>query len=229
MHRRDPVIIALTLALLTSPVAEATLINGDFETGDLTGWQAELVPIGTFGEGFPRVETFERRPERKREPRGAVQCRKVDAVRLPVPDQVRRLDRTDGRRSGGDYRLSADVAAYSTVGNAEAGLFELIFDGNLYYEGATVASVDFRTIAAGATEWAHLSAVVLDVAPGTHSIAVRVSRRFSLSAWSSLIQSVDDVSVVPIPEPEPASMLLAGLSWLAWRRRRRLEARRQVR
>jgi hypothetical protein len=221
MKRRASRCVVLALALLLSHAAEAALINGDFETGDLTGWETALTPVGTFGDGFPRVQTFDVDQD------GSASLAAQFSVGKSMPFESQFQTKFGGwivqtvAVAGGDYTLSADVSAFSTVGNSEAGLFELLFDGSIYYDDGIKASVDFGSIAANATEWARLSAVLPNVSPGTHSIGVRITREFSTSAWTSLTQTVDDVRFVAIPEPGTAWLLLSGVSWIAWRERRR--------
>jgi len=219
--RSRSLFIASSVALVFSQTAAAELVNGDFETGDLTGWETALTTVSTFGVGFPRVQPFDVDHDGIATSSAQFSVGKSLVIDTPFQSKFGGWISQMIDVPGGDYRFSADVAAFATVGNDEAGLFELIFDGSVYYEGATVASVDLRSIAANVAEWAHLSADLLGVTPGIHSVSVRITRRFYLSAWSSLTESVDNVSFVPIPEPGTAGSILAGLAWISWRRRNR--------
>ena len=118
--------------------AQGALINGDFETGDLTGWTAFTTSGGTTGAGLPDVGPFDTNND------GTA----TNSARFNVG---RAIGTGVGARegggiyqnvnilTGGSYSLRADVASFDNMNtsNLDGGLFELLFDGTV------LDSVDF--------------------------------------------------------------------------------------
>ena len=156
------------------------LVNGSFETGDLTGWTTFTSPGGTLGGiGFPDVVPFDTDGDA------------VDTRRRSIPGGRWRWRHSSGslarrRRSSAD---SANVAVRSPAAADEAGLFEMWLDGDV------VASHDFGSISAGQVKLANLTATISDVSAGPHEIRLRMVRQGPSSFGSTPSGYVDDVLV----------------------------------
>lgn len=203
--------VATTLSMVASQ-AGATLINGDFETGDLTGWTTFTTASGTLGDGFPQVTSFDTNND--------------SVASNSATFRVGRVSGTGAGEGGGlmqsvllsegIYSLSADIAILDDVGtdNSSGGFFELLFDG------IVVHSHDFGTAILNVAEYSMLANVAVTTA-GFHDVAIRMTRTFEQGDPSPR-QYIDNVSITQ-PIPEPATMLLLGMgvSALAVRNRRK--------
>lgn len=178
---------AIALALMVVGVAAASgiLTNGDFETGDLTGWSTFTTPNGVSSGGI-NVVHFQTTTA-------------VVSPSLSAQMRVGQVSFTPGIRAGagiaqsvtlpgsGVINVSADVAAQELTfvfTNGDGGIFELMVDG------AVVASFDSGVIGPGAIERSHLSAeLTLDA--GTHDVRIQVRRGFLPGSVAQYIDNVD--------------------------------------
>ncbi len=202
-------LFALSASAATGPT------NGDFETGDLSGWEVFTTSNGTGSS--PVVEQIDI----------ANVGVTTNAVKLNVGQVV-----PDGGGCGTDaacrnanfaifagagVRQSFDVGAGGEVVGVSAnvaasapasfdaqtgGLFELLVDD------AVVDQVLFTSITSGTTRGDSLAANV-PLSEGTHTVAVRVSRPWGTLGMdsSSPNQYIDEVfvGVTPPPTPEPTA------------------------
>jgi hypothetical protein len=181
--------VATVSALLVVAVAAAQpVVNGDFETGDLTGWTTFTTFNGTIGT--PAVVSFDTTGT------GA-----SNAARFQVGTVVSLFVSAGGgifqnvSTASGVFDLSADIAAHnqSLLDHLDCGLFELLVDG------AVVASHDFLDCAAMVTERATLSAAGLPLAAGPHEVRIRMTRPAGVDPAISSLQYVDNVELVGPP------------------------------
>lgn len=188
-------LVAVTSA--TSP-ASATLINGDFETGDLSGWSTFETPNGTPGPIHPRAIPFDTDGD------GTPSF----SAELSVGQLVAAANRAGGGLFqevdllAGDLSISVNVAASAVDFNASAGVFDLLFDG------AVIDTLDLGSIQASTTKLGQLSGSIADVTAGSHEVRLRVSRPFRASA--NVRQYVDDFSLSGAAVPEPGTALLVA-------------------
>jgi len=164
-----------------SPGPRVVLDN--FNGGTLSGFSSFADTNGTVGTGFPNVVSFDTTGT------GA-----SPAVHM----QVGSTGAPAGQAGGGIFKnfttqlgtmtVTADVAAFSAAGDAEAGLFQLLVDG------VVVNSTDLGPIAANATDRGTL-AITMAVTPGPHEIRFRVTRSLASVAGTSPEQYIDNVRV----------------------------------
>lgn len=202
-----PIVVMATLILIALgfvPPANATLLtNGDFETGDFTGWTTFTTASGTIGGAFglPDVVSFDTDGD--------------SISSLSARFQVGRTSGSGSLEGGGIFQnitagagpltISADIAAQLTTvfNNGAAGFFELLLDS------VVVDSFDFGGIAGLAIERASLSSTNV-VTAGSHEVRMRMTRGFAIGIFlgDTPFQFIDNVTATPVPEP--ATLLLFG-------------------
>jgi hypothetical protein len=175
----------LGVLLSIVPAARADLLtNGDFATGDLTGWtkvggdSATVVADNPTGSGATFAAMFE--------------AGNSDGIEQDV-DVL----------SPGTYDFSASIAAqilHDYVNNAEAGIFQVVVDGTIE------DSIDLGEIIGPSTITELLSGSV-DLTAGTHEFEILITRPYT--PGPSLNQFVASVSLDPelAAVPEPASVI----------------------
>lgn len=162
---------------LTNTPLAAGITNGGFDTGNLRGWTTFTTASGTLGQvGFPDVVKFDT---------------DGDGV-LSEALQVLAGNGGGGivqnvNVVGGDVTVEASVAASSIAAHAEAGNFELLFDG------VVVDSHNFGSIVADSTERASLSADLTSVSAGAHEVRLRITRSGTSDYAVTPFGWVDDV------------------------------------
>ena len=178
-----PAAVVLTLGAMTAAKADP-IINGTFETGDLTGWTTFITSNGgngTLGTGFPLVVLFDTNND--------------GSTSLAAQFRVGKVNGNGGAKGGGIFQsvslfagslwITADIAALGgSADNAAGGFFELLLDG------VVEDSHDFGSILAGASEHSTLSYYIDLPADGTHEIRIRMTRGYTQSA-STPTQYID--------------------------------------
>jgi hypothetical protein len=190
--------LAVTLVASAAPVA-----NGDFETGDLTGWSTFLTAGGVISPG-PPVASFDTTGS------GASNAATFAVGRnnfgsAPEGGGIYQSVNT----AAGSFNVSADIAARGgSSANAACGIFEILVDG------VVVDSHDFSPIPfddsqcpADTTVRATLSAPGLPLTAGLHEVRVRITRGFGLSPITSTRprQYVDNVSLTQVTAGMPTT------------------------
>jgi hypothetical protein len=192
--------LAFAVAALTASAASAAGVsNGDFVTGDLSGWTAFTTANGALGDGLPVVTPFDTTGT------GA-----SNAAEFNVGQAVfEGFGNTDPQGGGiyqsvttgaGLFTISADTAAFNRNAlsdNSSCGLFELLLDGNV------VASHDYGVCGAGVTLRFTLAATGLALTAGSHEIRIRIMRPLTTFAGSpvragSPLEYVDNVTLSPV-------------------------------
>ena len=228
---RSKLFVCVASVLVAGPATAALVTNGDFETGDLTGWTLFTLPNSAIGRaaygGDLGNVTFPRPP--KVATPGVTPFDTDDdgtATNSAVFDVGLTASPSDG--GGGIYQniittaglleVSLDIATWAPLfSNGYGGLFRVLVDS------AEVARHDFGEIdtgfpdnKTGAIERAALSGSIA-VGAGAHEIRIEVTRG-ATNSIDSPQEYLDNVVV--IPEPATLSLLgLGGLSLLLRRRR----------
>lgn len=210
-------LVAITMLGLFALIASAASgpTNGDFETGDLGGWEVFTTPNGTGSS--PVVEQMDivglgvmtnavKLSVGQVTPNDGgcssdADCRNTD-FSIFEGAGVRQSFDID---AGGEFvNVSASVAASAPI-SADAqtgGLFELMVDD------VVVDRILFTGITSGSTSGDSLTADV-SLPAGSHTVSVLVRRPWTTSGLGSLSPSqfIDEIFVVgaSAPEPEPTA------------------------
>ncbi|MCH7713483.1 MAG: hypothetical protein IIC99_07655 [Chloroflexi bacterium] len=165
--------------------------NGDFETGDLSGWTTFTTGNGTLGTGYPQVASFDTNGDGASTMSAQFSVGQADTT-ISSPDvpkyQGGGIYQTVDL-AGGDYSLTVEIAAHdsgSNFGNGEAGKFELIVDGQL------MDSHDFKQINSNASKHSLLAAMP-GMTAGAHEIMIRITR--PAGEANTLTQYIDNITL----------------------------------
>lgn len=195
MKKRLLMALSLSLVLMLSltsgvfAVSEGSqnlVSNGDFETGDLTGWTVYQTANGETNEGVAMFDTTGS---------GA-----SNAAEFNVGEVSYQGTGAGGgiyqsfNAPAGPWEVSVVAIATCTydVANMDGGLFELLVDGNV------VDFHDFGFIDPTTVERATLSATGSFAVSGSHEIRIRITRPWTtdlLPAESTPYQYVDNVNL----------------------------------
>jgi hypothetical protein len=199
------------------------LINGNFETGDFTGWNI----VELHGVANAAIEPFDVEGDESSFA-ARFQAGRWGSPFGPAGGLL--LSQTFFLSMNDAYSLSASIAAWlpahtPTRVNGHGGTFELLLNTTV------LDKVIFGTITSGELFRDELR-YEGTLSSGTHELAIRIRRDFAADA-SSPLQFVDNVAIAPISQaagvqtpmvenPEPGTLLLlaAGLSVLLLGRRR---------
>ena len=200
-------LVSSALAMLIASANAQSFVNGDFQTGDFTGWtiantangHSTVQSVDSFdvtGGGASLAGHFAV---------GQVNFQSGDHEGITI---TQNLNLTGGVA----YTFAFDWASSDPSGNADGGTYTLIVNG------ASIASHATGSITGGVPIRGTLSGVFTPGSTGSYSVGAMIDRVF-LCPGTDDSQYVDNFRVSGVPEP--ASMAVLGLGAAALLRRRR--------
>jgi hypothetical protein len=182
-------------------LAQSLLVNGDFQTGDLTGWTQFVTTHGTVGT--PGVTLFD--------------TSNTGNPSLSAEFQAGNLLANGAQEGGGIYQyftlssadnlqFSANAASFAAFPNGEGGQVSVFLDGMLF------DNVSFGIMnGVSLTKYSLLSANLPNVSAGQHELEILFTRGVGAASYTP-IQYVDNVSlsVVQVPEPSSWDLIILG-------------------
>jgi hypothetical protein len=203
---------AVAACLAFAPFASADLItNGDFETGDFTGWTVFTTANGTVSGGA--VTSFDTTGA------GASLAAQfnVGDVNYTGNQEGGGISQVFDLASDGTVDFSADVATdSSTFNNVSGGVYSLLVDGTTY-DSYNSGPVNFDVYRDTLTASVGLTA-------GDHTLEILITRPYVAYEGGTPTQYVDNVTAAEeasTPEPATLAMLGLGLSAIGLLRKRR--------
>ena len=198
---------AMTLAPFNS-TARAEFINGDFETGDLTGWTTFTTANGTLGDALPSVDLF----DTTNGPSLAAHFNVGDAVYPQLQEGGGLLQHLV--LGPGSYTFTADIASEDDPNgkiNGAAGIFSLLIDGTQLAQVDLGGFTALNPILRG-----NLSASFDLATEGTHEFEILITRPYGSGGDQTPQEFVDNMVLVDPPSlAEPSNLgLVAVLSGL---------------
>ncbi len=196
--------IAISLGFLSTESRANLITNGDFATGDLTGWTVFTTANGSNGSGLPTVTSFDVTGG------GAQNAGKfeVGEVNFTGAEEGGGLSQTVSLGAG-LVSFSVNIAATGdgTHTNSEGGVFSVLLDG------VTEATFDAGQITANQIIRDTLS-FTDSVAAGAHTFELLVTRPFITAPNNTPFEYLTNASLTEpseVPEPGSLALLLGGL------------------
>jgi hypothetical protein len=193
--------------LAFSAFGNTIVTNGDFQTGDLTGWTVFTTPNGTNGNGLPDVALFYTTGEGAND---AAQFN-VGQVNVAAGDEGGGL-RQNVSLTAGSYTFFADIAAQDTPSgpNKELGIFSVLINGVV--EGTTDLG---PSPGAGDTVLGVLSTSFKVPASGKYQLEILITRPYVGGLPYTPDQYLDGVAISSANSPEPSTLVLLGAGLVA--------------
>jgi hypothetical protein len=216
------VFAALILLSLASP-AHADFINGNFQTGDLTGWTVFTTPHGTNGtldfEPLPNVVSFNTTGSGASL---AAQFNVGQANGNGTGQQGGGIFQ-DVNLTAGTHTLTGVFASTNDQGaglNVDAGTFSVLVDGVTEQSDSLGGFSSVPQTLRGSFD------VTFTTTAGVHAIDFQITRGYETENGATPLEYLDNLSVTGTASvPEPASLMLfacgaVGLISYNWRRRK---------
>jgi hypothetical protein len=200
--------------LMVPTAANADVIsNGNFATGDLSGWTAFTTANGTNGSGLPDVVSFDTTGS------GASNSAQFDvgAVNFDGTQQGGGLSQIIDVTSAGVYTYSAAIASQDDASgqvNTDAGTFSILINGvsqdSVALGGFSLPGQILRGTLSGS----------VDLPVGFDIFSIEITRAFLSDLTASPEEYVTNISLTtpasgPQPAPEPSSVILLSIVLLA--------------
>ena len=189
----------------------AQFVNGDFETGDFTGWTLGLTSGGATAQQI--VTTFDIDGPGPLTDSLAAQFSVGRATGVTTGEHGVTLMQPFTLQAGVTYTFSFDWAATrtTTTNNAQGGIFTLMVD-----------TTEITRQAAGTTSsllphYGHVMGDFTPTASGNYSVGAWILRPFTIPAPTTLFQTVDNFVVTTVPEPSSIGLVAVGALVIAKR------------
>jgi hypothetical protein len=198
--------LAVLFVLCSTASATSILVNGDFQTGTLTGWTVFTTPNGTNGVGLPEVVPFDTSGTGA----SAAAHFNVGANIFDGTQQGGGLSQTVTVAIPGLYTFSANIASQDDANgqiNSAAGLFSILIDG------ALATSVNLGPFSSPLQILRGTLTGSTTLSAGQHTFAIEITRPFVSLSSATPDQYVDNLTLnVPVTPvvPEPTTWLLLG-------------------
>jgi hypothetical protein len=213
---RNVQVVCLALMVISSPAYANLIQNGSFSTGDFTDWTVFSTANGSLGvRPLPRITSFD--------VSGA-------GPSLTAEFQVGQvtLDSTGSRAGGGIeqvvttdaglYQFDADIAAFSTHTNPDAGSVSVLVDGiteDTVNFGAILTTPPFIPLLRDTFSF------TTSLSAGMHEIEILITRSLQNSMLSPdqfitniTLEPVPPIDTDPAPEPATWTILCVALAAL---------------
>lgn len=216
--------VAVLVGLVFHAHASAQVVqftNGNFETGDFTGWTVGVTSGGATAQQI--VTTFDIDGPGPLGDSLTAQFSAGRATGVTTGEHGVTLTQTLALSAGVMYTFDFDWAAHRSPGqaaNSQGGIFALMVD-----------STEITRQAAGSTgsatpRFGHVVGNFTPVADGNYAVGVWILRPFTIPtpATPTLFQSVDNFAVTTIPEPSSIGLMTVGALVMAkrWRKGKRV-------
>lgn len=189
------------VALIACATSQAQIVNGDFETGNLSGWLVVPTPNGqTLVQDAVQYDIDGPGPK----PTSWAARFSVGQITFQsgVFEGISLVQ--DVHLTGGmEYTFGCDLSVLRPAGgtNAQGGRFELLAGGNV------LATFTTGTVNPGVPVYSSLLGNFTPPSTGLYTVGVRITRPFlPPGAGTEIYQYIDNF----IPEPASLSLLLLG-------------------
>lgn len=204
---------AVVGAGIASP-AVAGVLNGNFETGDLTNWTITFTPGGT--TAVMNVESFDIDGPGPLGSSLAARFSVGRAAGVTTGNQGIMMTQLASVVAGNAYQIDFDWAAWRPAGqgsNTQGGIFDIIVNG------VSIANALAGATSGAAPRFGHLTGNFVAAATGEIEVGVMITRPFTVPTPTAptLFQFIDNFTMVPTP----GTTALFALAGLAGVRRRR--------
>lgn len=202
------------LALSLVAGASAQFVNGDFETGDLSGWTITATSGGT--TAIQDVVDFDIDGPGALGVTKAAQFSVGRQTGVTSGDHGIMLTQMLSLTAGITYTFEFDWAATRTItnSNSQGGIFSLVVDG------AALATQSAGSTSGTNPHYGHLMADFTPTSTGNYSVGAMILRPFTVPSPTTLLQSVDNFTADAVPEPATMAVLGLGVAALVRKRRK---------
>ena len=207
----------IAVLVLHSQASAQSFVNGDFQTGDFTGWTVGLTSGGATavqlvtmididGPG-PLTDSL------------AAQFSAGRATGVTTGEHGVTLMQTLLLQGGTTYTFDFDWAATRSPGlgaNTQGGIFALMVDTTEITRQAAGST------SAAAPKFGHVTGSFTPATTGSYSVGVWILRPFTIPtpATPTLFQSVDNFTAIVVPGPASMALMALGAFVVVKRRRR---------